>query len=178
MLSISTRLIFSHLEMELTLYPKKSRVLTTLTLSQTTNFTLFQTERRTHFNPLPDVKNLTLYKSKAFADDNSNFASMAISAIYGVRKYCGKRRKFLLVSSKKITFRETICLMHNANFTSDHDSSGLLIAFMIEAAHCSLNISFSQSLRKFFFNVPGELSVAGILCYQKCNILKVKLNKS
>ena len=78
--------------MELTLYQRKqSRVLTTLTLSQTTNFTLFQTERRTHFNPLPDVKKLTLYKLKAFADDNSNFVSMAIFAIYGVRNIVVKK---------------------------------------------------------------------------------------
>ena len=49
----------------------------------------------------------------------------------------------MLVTSKKITVRETISLMQNVNFTSDNDSSGLLKAFMIEAASCSSIISFS-----------------------------------
>ena len=83
----------------------------------------------------------------------------------------------MIVTSKKIAVRETIYLMQNVNFTSDYDSSGLLIAFTIEAASCSLVISFSQSFQKFLFNVPGKLCVAGSLCYQRFNRLKVKLNK-
>ena len=70
---------------------------------------------------------------------------MAIFAFFlgGGGKHSELRRKFMLVTNRKITVRENICLMQNVNFTSDYDSSDLLIPFMIEPAHCSLINSFS-----------------------------------
>ena len=85
----------------------------------------------------------------------------------------------MLVTSKKITVRENICLMQNVNFTSDYDSSDLLILFMIEPAHWSLiNSPKVFMIFFFFFYFPGKFCVARSLCYQKCNILEVKLYKS